>query len=53
MCEIVRGPSGKQLRERDSTEGGMQAAASEIVLGQVEGAQFVEIFGAKAGELIQ
>lgn len=53
MGEVVDGPGGEKLRERDYSECGMRSAASEIVWPEIHGVEGCEIFFAEAGEVVE
>jgi hypothetical protein len=53
VSEIVGGPGGEELGERDGAEGGVTAATVHVIELQIEGAQAGEAFGAELGELVQ
>jgi hypothetical protein len=53
MGEVMRGPGGKELRERDGAEGGMMAVTAKIGRLNMKGAQLGQFLRALAGELIE
>ena len=53
VTQIVRGPGGEELGERDGSEGGVKSAPREVFRLQIQCAQFVEALGAQSREFIE
>lgn len=53
MREVVDGPGSEELGESDDAEGWVGAAEGELLWAEIEGTEFVEIFGANAGEFVE
>lgn len=51
--EVVGGPCREELREGHGSKDGMLAASREVFRLEVEDAEFVQIFGAELGELVE
>jgi hypothetical protein len=53
VSEVVHGPGGEKVRERNIAESGMKSAKREIFGAQTQGGKFTEILGAQASELVE